>query len=168
MSNNKAQSDDWLEDLRASRDVTRAEKSGFEMVLGWYEKWRVARGAEPGRESAAVFWKAQVQAKRREPWQLEQWAEAVRWYLAWLGKCREAGGSGESLEERVRRAVDQAGARRGLALRTRRTYAGWAGRYARWVGGAREVMDPGKARDWLSWLVTEGKVSFATQSSGAR
>jgi integron integrase len=63
----------------------------------------------------------------------------------------------------VRRAVDQAGARRGLARRTRQTYSGWAGRYARWVGDARETMNPEKARDWLGRLVSEEQVSFSTQ-----
>jgi len=37
------------------------------------------------------------------------------------------------------------------------------GRYARWVGDERLVMDPQRARDWLSWLVTERKVGYATQ-----
>ncbi|NLT71035.1 MAG: integron integrase, partial [Verrucomicrobiaceae bacterium] len=41
--------------------------------------------------------------------------------------------------------------------------AGWVGRYARWVGDERLVMDPQRARDWLSWLVTERKVGYATQ-----
>ncbi len=153
----------WQADLQASRDLTRAEKSAFEMVLGWYEKWRMAHGTEPGRESAALFWKAQVKAKPRESWQLDQWAQAMRWYLQWLTFCENAGRNALCLEERVRLAVDRAGGRRGLALRTRRTYAGWAGRFARWVGDERAVMDPTRARDWLSWLVTDQKVSYSTQ-----
>ena len=163
MNNFQANALSWLADLRASRDLTRSEKSGFEMILAWYEKWRMAHNAVPGRESAALFWKARVKAKPREAWQLDQWAQAMRWYLQWLNFCENSGRNPLSLEERVRQAVDRAGGRRGLALRTRRTYAGWAGRYARWAGDERAVMDPLCARDWLSWLVTDQKVSFATQ-----
>lgn len=153
----------WQADLQASRDLSRSEKSGFDMILGWYEKWRMAHGAVPGRESAAQFWKAQVKAKPREVWQLDQWAEAIRWYLHWLTYCETNGRNALSLEERVRLAVDRAGGRRGLALRTRQTYAGWAGRFARWAGDEKAVMDPERAREWLSWLVTDQKVSYATQ-----
>jgi len=163
MNTTQTNAGSWQADLQASRDLTRSEKSGFEIVLDWYEKWRMAHRAVPGRESAALFWKAQVKAKPREAWQLDQWAQAIRWYLQWLTFCQNSGRNALSLEERVRLAVDRAGGRRGLALRTRQTYAGWAGRYARWVGDERAVMDPTRARDWLSWLVTDQKVSYATQ-----
>ncbi len=153
----------WREDLRASRGLNGAEKTGYEWVLDWYEQWRIVRGAAPGRESAGLFWREQVQSKKREGRQREQWAEAMRWYLQWLRFCEERGENPLGLEERVRRAVDRAGGRRGLALRTRRCYAGWVGRFARWAGEDRAVMDPQRARDWLSGLVTERKVSFATQ-----
>jgi hypothetical protein len=153
----------WRADLAASRDLDRQEKAGFPIILGWYEKWRIGAGLLPGRDSAAAFWRAQVMAKPREPWQLEQWAAAMRWYFAWLHQCQEGGSSGICLEERVRRAVDRTGARRGLAWRTRRTYAGWAGRFARWAGDSRSAMDPEKAREWLTSLVAEGGVAFSTQ-----
>lgn len=153
----------WKADLQASRDLHLSEKSAFEMILTWYEKWRIAHGAIPGRESAALFWKAQVKAKPRESWQLQQWAEAMRWYLQWLAFCETNARKALSLEERVRLAVDRAGGRRGLARRTRQTYAGWAGRYARWAGDESKVMDPACACEWLSGLVTNQKVGYATQ-----
>ena len=42
----------------------------------------------------------------------------------------------------MRKAVMNAGARRGLAVRTRETYAGWLGRYGDWVGSTRQAMNP--------------------------
>ena len=154
----------WAADLAASRDVGRREKDGYAMLLEWFERWRTGRGLPPGRDSARLFWKAQVLAKPREGWQLDLWAEAVRWYLHWLELAGGEGAAGAmTVEERVRSAVDRAGSRRGLARRTRRTYAGWVGRFARWAGGAREAMDETKAREWLGHLVGREKVSFATQ-----
>jgi hypothetical protein len=43
---------------------------------------------------------------RREEWQLEQWAEAIRWYLDWLRACAEAGADHRGLAERVRGAEE--------------------------------------------------------------
>ena len=71
----------WSADLAASRDVGRRERDGYAMLLDWLERWRTGRGLPPGREAARSFWKAQVAVKPRESWQLELWAEAVRWYL---------------------------------------------------------------------------------------
>ena len=75
---------DWRADLSASRDVSGREKAGFELVLGWFEKWRVAKGVEAGRPAAECFWRECVRSKERAAWQLEQWAEAFRWYLRWV------------------------------------------------------------------------------------
>jgi len=136
----------WSKDLDASRDVTRSDKSGFAMVLGWYEKWRLSQRLPACRETAAAFWKLKVKTKEREDWQLEQWAEAFRWHLTWMRFAKTEGREIRTLEERVRDAVNRAGGRRGLARRTRETYAGWVGRFARWAGDARAVMDEGKRR----------------------
>jgi hypothetical protein len=69
----------WSADLAAARNVSSKEKVGFEMVLGWFEDWRVAQRLEPGREAARAFWKAQVLSKPRAEWQLEQWKGAFGW-----------------------------------------------------------------------------------------
>jgi hypothetical protein len=110
---------DWRADLAASRDLNPREKQGFEILCSWFENWRLRSGQAPGVEAARAFWKAQVLTKPREQWQLDQWTEAMRWYLGWLDACRRNGGSGKSLPERLRTAVYSAGARRGLALKTR-------------------------------------------------
>ncbi|BCX48521.1 hypothetical protein HAHE_24290 [Haloferula helveola] len=154
---------DWRKDLSASRDVDPRERAGFQLLLEWFEKWRIGRDLPPGRAAARRFWREQVQLKPREAWQLQQWAHAIKWHLRWLQACEQAGGTATTLEERVRLAVNSAASRRGLAYRTRQSYSGWAGRYARWAGSAKETLKPLKARDFLSWLVTERKVSFSTQ-----
>jgi integron integrase len=104
-----------------------------------------------------------VLAKPREKWQTEQWAVAIRWYLRWLENRHESGGEVRTLEERVRLAVQKVGTRRGLAPRTRQTYGQRVAAYARWVGDEKEVRDPTRARDFLTMLVLERRVSFSTQ-----
>lgn len=70
---------------------------------------------------------------------------------------------GRLYRNRLKEAVYSTGGRRGLALSTRKTYAGWVMRFGVWAGTANKVMDEGACREWLGWLVTETKVSFATQ-----
>jgi integron integrase len=153
----------WSLDLEGSRDVSQREQAPFAMLLGWIERFRMTHGMAAGRDVCALFWKESVMTRPREPWQQEQWAKAIRWYLRWLKNRHESGGEVRGLEERARLSVEKAGARRGLARRTRETYSHRVGHYARWVGSAREMMLPEMGRDYLVYLVTERKVSFATQ-----
>ena len=154
---------DWLEDLKHSRDVQDWEKQGYALLLTWYENWRLRLGLEVGVESCRQFWRDEVKKKPREAWQLQQWAEAMRWFLGWLEICARESKSPSSLAERVRGAVMTVGARRGLAMRTRKTYAGWAVRYARYSGTRERVLDPRCGRDWLTMLVEKEEVAYSTQ-----
>jgi len=83
--------------------------------------------------------------------------------LQWLQYAQESGVEVRSLEERVYQAMDRAGGRRGLALRTRQTYGRWVVRFARWVGEARAMLKQERARDFLTMLVVEEKQSFSSQ-----
>jgi integron integrase len=106
---------------------------------------------------------AQVLTKRREPWQIAQWTEAIGWYLRWLEFARQADADPRSLPERVLAAVERAGGRRGLSLNTRRAYGRWVARFARWAEDPKSVMQQERARDFLTHLVTEEQRSFGTQ-----
>jgi integron integrase len=153
----------WSADLEASRDVNPRQRDAFSMVLGWLENWRARVGCEAGRDVCIRFWREQVMIKDREPWQLEQWSGAIQWYLRWMKYRLESGGEVRSLDERVRNAVERAGARRGLARRTRETYGRWAAGFARWAGEERDLLREERASEYLGWLVTERQVSFSTQ-----
>ena len=154
---------DWREDLLHSRDVKARDVDAYGFALSWYEEWRVKRALAPGRESAEQWWLQAVKSKEREEWQLLQWAAAMRWFLAWLKVCQEQGGDGLGIPERLKRAVHTMGARRGLAVRTRETYAGWLVRFGVYAGSESRVMDETVARDWLTMLVEKEKVAYATQ-----
>jgi integron integrase len=154
----------WVEDLEASRDLRRNDKHHYAFILRWYEGWRLGGSLESGVETARRFWRVEVAAKPRESWQLDQWAAGMRWYKRWLGFCEEEYGYvPKTLEERVRRAVISMSKRRGLAPRTIKCYANWAGRFARWANSREEVLEPEKAREWLTYLVEDEKVSYSTQ-----
>ncbi|MGJ8633806.1 MAG: integron integrase [Luteolibacter sp.] len=154
---------DWREDLAAARDIPRREIDAYGYVLGWLESFRVRRDLPPGREAAKLWWQEITKVKSRPDWQLRQWSEAIRWYLGWLEICRKSGGDGKSVPERLKAAVHSAGARRGLALKTRQSYAGWVARYGAFVNDELAVMEEEKGRDFLIWLVEKEKVAFSTQ-----
>lgn len=153
----------WFEDLRASRDLNEKDKAGYSMLLEWFESWRVSQALPPGRESAIAFWRAQVQSKPRQDWQLQQWSEAIRWYLEWLTICLDQGREVKTLRERVKFAMMKKGSLRGLQLTTKRTYAGWAGRFAEWAGDERATLDEAKAREFLSHIVNDEDCAYSTQ-----
>ena len=75
------------------------------MLLGWLEKFVARNSLVPGREACARFWRKQVIAKPRDPWQIDQWGAVIRWYLRWLEHRYAKGGEVRSLPERVRDAV---------------------------------------------------------------
>ncbi|MES2476048.1 MAG: integron integrase [Verrucomicrobiota bacterium] len=154
---------DWREDLAMARDLSKREIDAYGYVLGWMEDWRQRRDLVAGREAARRWWREVALEKVRPEWQLRQWEEAIRWFLGWLEICQRAGGDARSVPERLRDAVHQTGARRGLALKTRQTYAGWLVRFGVFAGSAQRVMDEAVAREWLSILVDKEKVAFATQ-----
>ncbi|MDP4722382.1 MAG: integron integrase [Akkermansiaceae bacterium] len=156
---------DWRADLAAARDVEHRQREGYRGFLEWFENWRLRLRLEPSRENAVLFWKSEVEqpGKNRQDWQLEQWGAAMAWFLNWLRFCKEAGGDFRTVAERVRDAVEMTGARRGLALRTRRTYGQWAARYAKWAGTERRAMDPVVGRDWLEQLVAKDGIALSTQ-----
>lgn len=154
---------DWREDLGASRDLSRNEILAFGFVVAWFEEWRLRMELPPGLGSARAFWKDAVKAKPREPWQLTQWEQGMRWYLRWYGFCAEKGGDGRTLPERLKAAVYSACARRGLSPETRKTYSGWVARFGNWAGTEERVRDQAACKEWLTELVETGKRSFSTQ-----
>ncbi|MDB4796510.1 phage integrase N-terminal SAM-like domain-containing protein, partial [Akkermansiaceae bacterium] len=155
----------WRKDLEASRSVGSFHKCGFTMVLEWFEKFRLRMELEAGREAAKMFWREEVLGKEftREDWQLEQWGEAMHWYLEWLGNCVAQGADHRSLAERMRTYSDAVGARRGLARRTRQTYGSWIARYAVFAKEDHLAIKPETARNYLTEIVVKEKKAFATQ-----
>ena len=78
----------WRKDLSEFRNLTDRERSGFLLVLEWFENFRLRNELEANRSAAKVFWKTEVirEDRPRESWQLEQWGDAIQWYLKWSRK----------------------------------------------------------------------------------
>ncbi|MEO8615627.1 MAG: phage integrase N-terminal SAM-like domain-containing protein [Luteolibacter sp.] len=155
----------WRSDLSEFRGLTEAERSLFLLVLEWFENFRLRCGLEAGRDSTEVFWRKEVvpQGRPRKPRQLEQWEDAIKWYLNWLDACAIENADHRNLPEWARTAVRSAGARRGLALGTVGCYSGWAARYATFAGRDREMKRLETANRFLASVVDDEDCSYSTQ-----
>ncbi len=155
----------WRKDLAVFRGLTDQERAGFLLVLEWFENFRLRHELPAGRDAAKAFWKAEVlrDDRPREAWQLQQWGDALKWYLDWLEACAGAGGDHRSLAERVRLAVHSAGSRLGLARRTKQCYGAWVARFANFAGGEREVMQVETATRFLTSVVEDEDCAYSTQ-----
>ncbi|MFC7339717.1 tyrosine-type recombinase/integrase, partial [Haloferula chungangensis] len=155
----------WRKDLAAFRGLSDFQRSGFLLVLEWFENFRLRYGLEAGKEAGRVFWRNEVKAadRPREGWQLEQWEAAMQWYFDWLDACAEANADHRSLPERVRAAVQSAGGRRGLALTTKRCYGAWAARYAAFGDDERALMRVETASLFLESVVKDEDCAYSTQ-----
>ncbi len=155
----------WRTDLAEFRGLTAHERSGFLLVLEWFENFRLRHELAAEREAVRAFWRAEVlrEGCLREDWQLEQWEDALHWYLKWLEACAEVKADHRSLPERLRAAVRSAGARRGLATTTKRCYGAWAARYAKFAGGEREAMEVETASRFLGSVVDDEDCAYSTQ-----
>jgi integrase len=155
----------WRTDLTEFRGLTDPERAGFLLVLEWFENFRLRNELEANREAARTFWRSEVKRedRKREKWQLEQWADAIQWYLNWLEACVDAGADHRSLPERLRSAVHLSSARRGLAKRTKQCYGAWAARYAKFAGSEREVMQVATATRFLTSVVDDEDCAYSTQ-----
>ncbi|OYV05288.1 MAG: integrase [Verrucomicrobiales bacterium VVV1] len=155
----------WRKDLSEFRGLSDRERSGFLLVLEWFENFRLRHDLPAGRVAAKAFWTTEVvrEDRPREQWQLEQWGDAIGWYLKWLDACAEAGADHRSLPERVRAAVYSACSRRGLAMRTKQCYGAWAARYAVFGGDERKVMEVETATRFLTSVVLDEDCAYSTQ-----
>lgn len=154
----------WRKDLREFRGLSDSQRNGFLMVLGWFENYRMRLDLKAGRAAAEQFWREEVMTERlREPWQIDQWSAALDWYLRWLKAGEDNNRDCRSLPERLKDATALACARRGLALRTQKSYGGWLVRYAKFCGSERGVMDVTKATQFLESIVKDEEVAYSTQ-----
>ena len=61
----------WRRDLSQFRGLSDFERSGFLLLLEWFENYRLRHELEAGREAAKSFWRTEVirEDREREPWQ---------------------------------------------------------------------------------------------------
>ena len=76
----------WRRDLAQFRGLTESERSGFLLVLEWFENFRLRHQWEAGEAAAREFWRQDVlrEDRPREAWKLEQWAGRQRFWQSRL------------------------------------------------------------------------------------
>jgi integron integrase len=155
----------WRNDLAGFRGLSDQDKTGFLLVLEWFENFRLRLELEAGREAAKCFWRTEVikEGRVREPWQLDQWSTAIEWYLNWLDACELARADHRSLPERLRAAMVSAEARRGHARRTKICYGAWLARYGNFAEDDRDAMKVETATRFLTSVVADEDCAYATQ-----
>jgi hypothetical protein len=152
---------EWKEVLAAT-GLPEARKRSMEITLRWFLSF-CRRGRSGVTVQAArdfVAWAARE--KKAQPWQIEQWKEAVRWFFrsAQSGgqDCRSAAvGQAQSPEQA--RPVKARGEelpewkadfltvvrRRNYSYRTEQSYQVWIERFARYLGSADLKEQDGQA-----------------------
>lgn len=155
----------WRKDLSKFRGLSDFERSGFLLLLEWFENYRLRYELEAGRDAAKSFWRSEVmrEDREREPWQLDQWNGAIQWYLNWLHACEEAHVDHRSLPERLRAAVVSAGSRLGHARRTKQCYGAWLARYGAFAKSDRAAMEVETATRFLTSVVDDEDCAYSTQ-----
>lgn len=155
----------WRNDLSAFRGLTDQERSGFLMLLEWFENFRLRHDLPAGRDAARSFWKSEVlrPGTTRQDWQLKQWTNALQWYLQWLDACAQAGGDHRSLPERLRAAVHSAGSRLGHSRNTKLCYGAWAARFGRFAQSPAAAMSIDTASRFLMSVVEDEDCAYSTQ-----
>jgi hypothetical protein len=69
----------WGKDLAEFRGLTDRERTGFLLVLEWFENFRLRNDLPADRNAANTFWKSEVirEGRPREDWKLNQWSDCV-------------------------------------------------------------------------------------------
>jgi Phage integrase, N-terminal SAM-like domain len=155
----------WRSDLSDFRGLTEGERSVFPLVLEWFETYRARCGLEAGRDAIEAFWREEVVPvdRPRESWQLEQWKNAIQWYLNWLDACAVDHTEYRTLPEWALAAAQAAGTRRGLSPITIGCYKAWAKRYAAFAGSEREMRRLETANRFLAAVVDDAQSAYPTQ-----
>lgn len=162
--------------------LSKSEKYWFKFTLCWYLGWCREKSVMCNFETARKFIEWARKEKNASEWKVERWREAIRWFFK-AAKIQANGdrvvdegglGSGAVMDEsdgewseaRTRdeyRILDVM-RRRGMALKTERTYMEWYRDFARQVGldrgdGIRSEL----ISSYLSYLAMERKVASSTQ-----
>ncbi len=165
----------WREVLSADSSVSVDRRASIEITIRWYLGWCRRNRAVCTITSARRFIDEVAREKSPSEAVLQQWREALNWFF---GRGSQTGvparehGSRHLQEDSVSSepprdwedAMRALIRRRGMALRTERTYMGWCRSFAKRMG----LVDPTLAGDetitaYLNKLAVEDQVAASTQ-----
>jgi hypothetical protein len=177
---------DWPQVL-AQAPLSPAHRESYAITLRWYLSF-CRRGRVPvDHGSARQFVNWAVEQKHPEPWKLERWKDALRWffrtgYARRLPEPPPSAGPLKPVESASSVGAAQPGRAapvdwsewseatrrlmriRHLSYRTEQSYLEWVGRFVRRYGGrpSKEVGET-ELRAFLDGLAQVGQVSASTQ-----
>ena len=182
----------WAEVLRDS-DMPEDVKKSREITLRWYLGWCRKQGVGCSVDSAHAFVAWAQREKNAPSWMVEQWKVAIRWYFLEGKRQAQPIHVGKSVEKEIQEqsnasrskydhsdsgeerliafSADEARIldlmrRRGMALRTERSYIRWYRDFLKQNGlGAGEQMTAASLKSYLSYLAMDRAVASSTQKS---
>jgi len=146
----------WVErTLESDPAVSARDKEHWLVTLHWYLGFCAKQklGEPTDRENGKIFWKQAVPTKDPEPWQKEQWGQAMDWFFKTMVPLDEAG-----------RRMRQALRRRHVRYSTEQSYMNWLRRFQAHVypRSAMESIEQDVV-DFLTWLAESQTIAAATQ-----
>ncbi len=79
---------DWREALAGVR-LPEPQRNSYAITIGWFLSFCRRGRAEVTHQSARDFMEWAIREKQPNPWQVEQWKEAIRWFFR-EGQRRQA------------------------------------------------------------------------------
>jgi len=177
---------DWAERLERA-EVPEQQRRSWAITVRWYLSFcRRGRGGV-NHQTARDFIAWAQQAKSPEPWQLESWREALRWFFR---TAKAAGVAEQGLLEPSPEASEAPGAREGCRLvpaagegmsgwrrafvttvrrrhysyRTEQSYLVWLERFARFLGSDDlESRGGEEIKAFLDHLARDQRLSASSQ-----
>ncbi|MEO0452640.1 MAG: integron integrase [Verrucomicrobiota bacterium] len=146
----------WVEKtLQADSSVSPRDRESWMATLSWYLGFCAKQklGEPTARENGKIFWTQAVPTKDPEPWQKEQWGQAMDWFFRTMVTLDEAG---RLMRQRLRR--------RHVRYSTEQSYMNWLRRFQAHVypRSAMESVEQDVV-DFLTWLAESQTISAATQ-----
>lgn len=178
----------WAEVLSVS-NLESKEREGFKVTIRWYLSWCARNSVGCSVQSAQDFvdW-AQVEKQANE-WMVERWKSAIRWFFVTakvqargeaalvspspvesselkVGSSSENDTDAERIEARTEDEVSilKLMRRRGMALKTERTYVRWYRDFVKHSGVQRgAVMKAEQVKSYLDYLAMKRSIASSTQ-----
>jgi len=157
---------EWV--LEGIEDAKKRES--MRITIRWYLGWCKRGHRAVALSSAAAFLREMEERKRPEPWALESWKGALRWFFKEASSHPRGNSHSEShdpldtIPDIYERRLVVELRKNNRSLRTEQAYRGWFRRYRRWLGErCPETVGSAGVEGFLENLATEELVSFSTQ-----
>ncbi len=168
----------WAEVLNVS-NLELNEREGFKVTIRWYLSWCARHSVGCSVVSARDFIEWAEAEKRPNAWMIAQWKSAIRWFFV-SAKAQAEGiapsvpahyGSENDtdMERIVARTEDEASIlkvmrRRGMALKTERSYLRWYRDFMRHSGiGRAAAIEAEQVKSYLDHLAMKRSIASSTQ-----